>query len=285
MSSDSFRPSLPELDMDMDVLMTCIGGGPGPKNNNGSRAASTAAQGGGRPPLVADCVGSTIAIQEQLEATNERLRLPGTMDPSGLLAPAVEVLGTACDRLATVLVCPCSAQLGTGLLVATACVSMLDVYRAMLLVAASAGGGRGSSRSPSFGRADPPGNDGSGGLFEQGWGGVPDYFSVSSSSGASHQGGRRLSLAPEEQQLPGGRQGEAVMRIMEALPRAASLILQFAKRYKASDSTSSLRGSCAAAQGSSELLYALAAYLRVRLQRLTSEATEQLQCASWAGGI
>lgn len=271
--------------MDMDVLMTCIVGGSDPKNN-GSRAVSTAGQGGGRPPLVADCVGSTIAIQEQLEATSERLRLPGAMDPSGLLAPAVEVLGTACDRLATVLVCPCSAQLGTGLLVATACVSMLDVYRALLLVAAStAGAGRGSSRSPSFGRADPPGNDGSGGLFEQGWGGVPDYFSVSSSSGASHQGGRRLSLAPEEQRLPGGRQGEAVMRIMEALPRAASLILQFAKRYKASDSTTSLRGSCAAAPGSSELLYALAAYLRVRLQRLTSEATEQLQCASWAGGI
>lgn len=270
--------------MDMDVLMTCIDGDPDPKNN-GSRAASTTGQGGGRPPLVADCVGSTIAIQEQLEATNERLRLPGTMDSSALLAPAVEVLGTACDRLATVLVCPCSAQLGTGLLVATACVSMLDVYRAMLL-AAGGGAGRGSSRSPSFARADPPGTDGNGSLFEQGWG-VPDYFSVSSSSGASHQAGRRrLSLVPEEQQrLPGGRQGEAVMRIMEALPRAASLILQFAKRYKASDSTSSLQGSCAAAPGSSELLYALAAYLRVRLQRLTSEATEQLQCASWAGGI
>lgn len=244
--------------------MTCISGS-GP-NNNGSRAASIAGQ--GEPPLTADCVYSTMAIQEQLEATNERLRLPATSnwDTSGLLVPTMEVLGTACDRLATVLVCPCSAQVDTGLLVATACVSMLDVYRALLLVAAAAG------------------NDGSGSLLEQGWG-VPDYFSVSSNSGASHQGRRRHSLAPEEQRLPRGRQGEAVMQIMETLPRAASLILQFAKRYKASDGTASLRGSWPVAPGSSELLYALAVYLRVRLQTLTSEATEQLQCASWAGGI
>lgn len=245
----------------MDAMINCLGGS-GP-NNIRSRADSFAGPGGHPLPVATDCAGSAMAVQEQLEATNDRLRLlPGGGGTTPEDLDASDLLGTACDRLATVLVCPCSAQVGTGLLVAAACISMLEVYGALLLVGT---------------------DDSNGALPQQTWG-APDYFSLSGISGASHQG-RRASLAAGEQRVLRGRQGEAAMRIMETLPGAASLILQFAKRYKASDSTATLRGSCAVAPGSSELLYALASYLRVRLQTLTSEATGQLQCASWAGGI
>ena len=285
--SYGFRQGLPDIDMDMDVLMTCLSDSS--PNNSGSCAASVAGPGSERL-LVADCAGSAMAIQEQLEATNERLRRPGAgcrgittdFDALGLLAPAIEVLSTACDRLATALVCPCSAQVDTGLLMATACVSMLDVYGALLLVAAGSGG----SRSLSSAHADEPptsADDGSGALLVQSWS-VPDYFSFPFSSGSSHQS-RRASLATEEERLSKGRRGQALMQVMESLPRTASLVLQFTKRYKAANSTAPLRGSCAVAPGSSELLYALASYLRVRLQSLTNEATAQLQCASWAAAM
>jgi hypothetical protein len=273
--------------MGMDVLMTCLSDSS--PNNSGSCAASVAGP-GSEQPLVADCAGSAMAIQEQLEATNERLRRPGAgcrgittdFDASGLLASAMELFGTACDRLATALVCPCSAQVNTGLLMATACVSMLDVYGALLLVA----GGSGGSRSLSSAHADSPpasADGGSGALLAQRWS-VPDYFSFPFGSGSSHQS-RRASLATEGERLSKGRRGEALMQVMESLPRTASLVLQFTKRYKAANSTAPLRGSCAVAPGSSELLYALASYLRVRLQSLTNEATAQLQCASWAAAI
>lgn len=277
---DSFRQGFPEIDMDVLHVMTCLSDSS--PNNSGSRAASVAGP-GSETPLVLDCAGSAMAIQEQLEATSERLRRPpgitADLDASGRLSSAMEVLGTACDRLATALVCPCSAHVDTGLLLATACVSMLDLYGALLLASSS-------SLSSSSAQADSPpasADDGSGALLAQSWS-VPDYFSYPFSSDSSYQKSR-ASLAPGGERLSKGRRGEALMQVMESLPRTASLVLQFTQRYKSANSTAPLRGSCAVAPGSSELLYALASYLRVRLQSLTNEATGQLQCASWSSMI
>ncbi|KAE8138685.1 hypothetical protein BDV38DRAFT_292243 [Aspergillus pseudotamarii] len=68
-----------------------------------------------------DCTKAALSIVEQLEITKGRCRSTApTHSGSGLTATE------ACQRLLTILMCPCSEQANVALLVASGCISLMD---------------------------------------------------------------------------------------------------------------------------------------------------------------
>lgn len=63
-----------------------------------------------------------------------------------------------------------------------------------------------------------------------------------------------------------------LLRVIEELPKMASIVLQFTTRYRAASAPHD-----GSPPVSSQLPYALASYVRVRLQSVKNEATGQLQ--------
>lgn len=68
-----------------------------------------------------DCTGVALSIVKQLETSKKWSGTASTHGAGGLTA--IE----ACQRLLTILVCPCSEQAEVALLVASACISLMDV--------------------------------------------------------------------------------------------------------------------------------------------------------------
>ena len=68
-----------------------------------------------------DCTRVALSIVEQLETSKRWSGTASTYGAGGLTATE------ACQRLLTILVCPCSEQAEVALLVASACISLMDV--------------------------------------------------------------------------------------------------------------------------------------------------------------
>ena len=68
-----------------------------------------------------DCTSVALSIVEQLETSKRWSGTASTYGAGGLTATE------ACQRLLTILVCPCSEQAEVALLVASACMSLMDV--------------------------------------------------------------------------------------------------------------------------------------------------------------
>lgn len=206
-----------------------------------------------------DCMGVAMALQEQLEDGSTRLcsSSPSMLGGGGRRFPmefmrsvdgALETLSSACNRLSTVLICTCSERLEVGLLVATVCISMLDMYGAIVRYSAT------SSQELTGTSAGE--ND----AFQQ--------WNLLDLTTNSHK--RRASLM-ELDRGPPAEESPILDRVFEELPKVGSLVLQFSKRYRAVNAPDG------AMTGSTELLYALASYARVRLQNVKNEATGQHQ--------
>lgn len=208
-----------------------------------------------------DCAGTAMALQEQLEYGNKRLSnsLPAVLGggsgrfPSELMRSvdsALETLSSACNRLSTVLICTCSERLDVGLLVATVCISMLDMCDAIISSSAA------SSAESTGASAGSDGDD----AFRQ-W----NFLNFPTNSQK-----RKASIMDLDREPPA--EGNSILvRVFDELPKVASLVLQFSKRYKVANAPDG------AITGSSDLLYALASYARVRLQNVKNEATGRLQ--------
>lgn len=68
-----------------------------------------------------DCTRVALSIVEQLETSKRRSGMASTYGAGGLTATE------ACQQLLTILICPCSEQAEVALLVASACISLMDV--------------------------------------------------------------------------------------------------------------------------------------------------------------
>ena len=87
--------------------------------DNPSAGTSTLSSPWGFPEATkTDCTRVALSIVEQLETSNG---WSGTASTCGLTATE------ACQRLLTILVCPCSEQAEVALLVASACISLMEV--------------------------------------------------------------------------------------------------------------------------------------------------------------
>lgn len=78
-----------------------------------------------------DCVSVSMAILQQLDTTNSKLQLEATAGgriDSQSLEAAIRTVTTAFRRLSTILICPCSETSEVGLLVASNCLTILEIY-------------------------------------------------------------------------------------------------------------------------------------------------------------
>ncbi|CAN8104991.1 unnamed protein product [Discula destructiva] len=202
-----------------------------------------------------------MALQEQLVTANEDLRaVSGDVRYNAAFMrsaiAAVRIVDVAYDQVSTVLICPCSGpdRMDVGLMVATVCNSVLDLYSVIIGNSATSPEVTGASCSSA----------------EEGFGG--DAFQQWTFRDAARDAHERH---PSSMQLgwddsPAG--APMLVCVIEELPKMASLVLQFAKRYRPTSGPYD-----EAISGRSDLLYGLASYVRTRLHNVKNEATGQLQ--------
>ena len=181
-----------------------------------------------------DCTSVALSIIEQLETSKRRCSTASTY---GAGAGAGGLTATeACQRLLTILVCPCSEQAEVALLVASACISLMDMVHGSVGASSSQDSSQGS---PSFTLVNH-------GLSEQDsllWP-RPQSFARSSSSDGQSQVGDLFKIA--------------------------KVILQFTDRY-CQDTTGGRRW-----EHTGWVVEPVAALLRCRLQSVTQGATRRL---------
>ena len=81
-----------------------------------------------------DCTRVALSIVDQLETSKRWSSTASTYGADGLTATE------ACQRLLTILVCPCSEQTEVALLVASACISLMEVVSGPVVATSSQGG-------------------------------------------------------------------------------------------------------------------------------------------------
>lgn len=212
-----------------------------------------------------DCMGVAMALQEQLETANEALCAMSSDERYN--AEFVRCASAAMERvdydqISTVLICPCSGsdRMDVGLMVATVCNSVLDLYSVII-----SNSGTLSSAAVVNDASCPSAGEGLDGNAFQQW-------NFQDSPGNSHK--RKLS-SMELGWDDSTAESSMLVRVVEELPKMASVVLQFAKRYRATSAPYD-----EATSGHSELLYGLASYVRTRLHQVKNKATGQLQCTT-----
>ncbi|CEJ60096.1 hypothetical protein PMG11_08682 [Penicillium brasilianum] len=75
-----------------------------------------------------DCVKGTIEIMRHLQASKESAIKTLNSEPREELLDRVQTTAWAIHRLSTILVCPCSRKTYVGILVATVCMMIMDVF-------------------------------------------------------------------------------------------------------------------------------------------------------------
>ena len=191
-----------------------------------------------------DCAGIAMGLQQQLEAAYETpallsMREGGQMEEKGTDA-AMETAGSALRQLSTMLIYPCSERLEVGLLVAAACNSILDVYNVII---------RSSAAQP-LSLSD---------MSVLTMTMVDDALDCNTMTLPESSSGPLCFDDFEEDIL--------LVRVMGQLAKMARVIIQFTKRYKAR---------CSDNADSSDLLYAVATYLKRRLQTIKDETIGRL---------
>jgi len=182
-------------------------------------------------------------MQQQLEAAYEGLHL----SPSGGGGPeldaesadaSLDTVGAVLRHLSTILICPCSERLEVGLLIAAACISVLDVHSAIVV--------RSGARRPSSRGLEPAAAP------EESAALLWDAISLS----AGGDGGGK----PEEEK------GAVLVRVLEELTKMATVVCQFIKRYRGGGGEANFEG----------ILHAVAAYLKERLQVARDDTARRL---------
>lgn len=169
----------------------------------------------------------------------------------------IHTASTAIKRLSTILICPCSCSPDVGLLCAALCAAILDSYWTIL---------RSSMGSGSQGSADVDS------IMTSGFGDLSSTISLIND----------VISSPDYTQLgaesPGRRVNQQVIvrRVLEELPKAANVVMQFTRRYNDT-------GEAAVSENGKEdvasLLPTLAVGQRTRLKGMVDKATSLLVLA------
>ncbi len=198
------------------------------------------AQGSASNPSEHDC--AMLALDMLQDLNTKTMWPPTSAYPAGesekvTIESLLNTTSIAMKRVSTILVCPCSQKIDVGLLAATICAKVLDIYEMLL---------RDSTT------LDTPYS-------------YPHTHSYATMPSTSNM---IMDVDPTEDLthfLPDGPSDEATMRILERLPKMANLVTQFSTRYGQDDPEPSLG-----------LLSSVAGSLRSRLEHVTDEATNWL---------
>lgn len=193
-------------------------------------------------PCESDCTVIANGMQPRLASLN-RLLLPpriGTdaahMDP-GSSESIMGKIATVFKELSTILICPCSEKLEVGLLVTAACITILDIYDAII------------SRSKS---SIPRQHENGSMRNDEGDNGLVLWHNMGSFASASFESW------PESDAL--------LIKVMSELGKMATVICQFTQRYRAESMETVDKA----------ILRAVAMSLKSRLQVLRDAATLKL---------
>lgn len=229
-----------------------------------------------------DCIELAMATQRQLEAATGRVSAtvtphtpsgPWTAEVVQAAEVALQTAGAAMRRISTTLICPCAERLETGVLVSAACLSILDLYGAVVsrftarpppLCATAASQRQQQSplmaimASTSASAVDGGSGGGNGGLGLLWDEVVPSFCGLGA-------GDALLRCGQKEDQL--------LVHVLGELAKLATVVYQFTNRYK--------DGVGQAQPGSSEMeiLKGLAALLKYRLKAAGDETAAKLQTA------
>lgn len=190
----------------------------------------------------ADCVIGAIEILRRLQVSNEVADEVENSQPEKQLLSRVQTASWAINRLSTILVCPCARKAYVGVLVATVCTMIMDIYGPL------------SRRSHEQKAGD---------------------CIVSQSQDMNMRYSLDLNVDPNKCTVAGyaesadfeSDESETHMpsvHILEELSKLANVVMQFARRYKG-DSSGQPVGT----------LSALADALKLRLRSITNEALEK----------
>ncbi|KAH6851188.1 hypothetical protein B0I37DRAFT_353558 [Chaetomium sp. MPI-CAGE-AT-0009] len=216
-----------------------------------------------RSECESDCIELAMTTQRELEsATN---RLSSTYAPTGPWAAdtvqaaeaAMQTAGAAMRRMSTTLICPCSEKLETGVIVSAACLSILDLYGAIVSRFTTRPMCTASQHSPLMAiMSNTSGVDGGGSGLELLWGDVLPSFS-----------------APGDALRCGQKEDHMLLHVLGELAKLATVVCQFTNRYRP--------GVGQAQPGSSEMeiLQGLAALLKYRLKGAGEDTAAKLQTA------
>ncbi|KAH6613409.1 hypothetical protein F5144DRAFT_587572 [Chaetomium tenue] len=231
-----------------------------------------------------DCVELAMVTQRQLESAIGRVSATVTVthaQPSGpwtaevvqAAETALQTAGAAMRSMSTTLICPCSERLETGIMLSAACLSILDLYGAIVsrftarpppLCAITASQQQQSPLmailSNSSSAVDGGGGGGGGGNSGLGllWDDVLPSF--------CGPGGDALARY-------GQKEDQLLVHVLGELAKLATVVYQFTNRYR--------DGVGQAQPGSSEMeiLKDLAALLKYRLKAAGDETAAKLQTA------
>jgi hypothetical protein len=236
-------------------------------SSSSSLAFSAASAPAAQAECDSDCVELAMTTQRQLEVANNRLGAttlalvvgPWTAEVVQTAEAAMQTAGQAMRRMSTTLICPCSERLETGMIVSAACLSILDLYSAIV--------SRFTARPPCTASHHSP-------LMA-----IMSSRTVGVDGGG---GGLGLSLddvllsfsPPDDALLHCGKKEDLILvQVLGELSKLATVVYQFTNRYKT--------GAGQAQPGSSEMeiLQGLAELLKSRLKAAADETAAKLQTA------
>ncbi|KAK3297915.1 uncharacterized protein B0H64DRAFT_393389 [Chaetomium fimeti] len=211
-----------------------------------------------------DCVDLAMATQCQLEMASSRLS--ATLAPVGPWTPeiiqtaeaAMQTAGQAMRRMSTTLICPCSKRLETGMVVSAACLSILDLYGAIVNRFTAQPLCNRSHHSPLMAiMSDTAGTEGGSGALGLSWDDVLSSFSP-----------------PDDALLQGGKKKDLMLvQVLGELSKLATVVYQFTNRYW------TRAGQAQPGSSEMEILQGLAALLKSRLKAAADETAAKLQTA------
>ncbi|KAH6624378.1 hypothetical protein B0J18DRAFT_177052 [Chaetomium sp. MPI-SDFR-AT-0129] len=268
-----------------------------------------------------DCVSLIMAVQSQLESalTSASVSIPhsrfgsvraGSVENSRTV---IQVASAAMRKLSTILICPCSGRLETGVLISAACLSILDLYGGVVrrsvtnsspddgehLTTADRHGALGGSVAGIGSVGCLKSADGNGGTEGCGC----HHHQNDTGNVTVHRNGNEdenenvMAYSPAESPLlftPQGSSSSSIVRenvnlilvhVLDELAKFAAVVYQFTKRYEggtgSGSSTLSKEGlmmsSCYSSESEMLILQGLAVLLKKRLKAVGNDTAAQLQ--------
>ncbi|KAL8751993.1 MAG: hypothetical protein Q9199_006052 [Rusavskia elegans] len=204
-----------------------------------------------RPTMNNNCSDcASIAMQSLQDTTSAS---PPLLDPNSTHTLTNQFLtaSTSIKHLSAILICPCSRNPDIGLLNAALCATILDSYCAILRCAVDS--------VPQTNTEITRMMTGSNGIV---------------SPPSIHPGSTPLGTAPQPYSHQGLRQQQqaVIQRVLEELPKAANVVMQFSRRYSSTGEASDGSG-IDGKEDVAGLLPALAMEQRVRLKDIVNKAT------------
>ncbi|KAL8770160.1 MAG: hypothetical protein Q9209_004002 [Squamulea sp. 1 TL-2023] len=203
-----------------------------------------------------DCAGIAMQTLQSLTTTSTQ----GQVDPQYTLDTQLQTASAAIKNLSSILICPCSQNPDVGLLNAALCAAILDSYWCILRSSLD-------HLSPSYPPTSIP-FPSSGDNFLQFNNTMPTPNIMTS---PSFDMPRTIDNNPH----PPHNQQAITQRVLDELPKAANVVMQFTRRYDGAGEATHPGDGDNGKDDVALLLPALAIEQRTRLQDLVDKATSQ----------